>query len=510
MHTSSFFSALLLCSSFIASAQVEQTVNQDSVIFKDGGNLYGKFQGFDSEGKIQWNRDKADGAQNFPTDEISQISINGGKPVNSASTTSYIELTNGDLLPGTISSLSDDEAILTTSYSGKLNIARKFIRSYHPSPHGSALIINGFGKHSGWESKPFLFNPRSTQTNKIKKWELHGASYYTNSFGTSMLINPKIKHPDDLVIKFDYAYQGKPSLNLAFFADMQNDVSTHKKEADQPEDNAEKPENAKEDEGEKDNNFVPFSSRKSGVANSFGNCLALTIGSNFNSLSACGVSEDNSIYSTRQESSIPRTYSTPIVSQHKVEIRASRKRRQVSLFIDDKHTSDWSISEKSFPTTGSQLGFYTHSGSQGNIRVSNLLITKWHGVFDSPASMQSPHKDIVLMSNHTDRIAAEVSILSPTTFALKTSYADFKTPQENVKTINFSTENLEDIPLIDRSCSFLFFNQASVTGQPISSEGGKLNIKTNYTENVQIPITELRGIIFEEVPSLIKSWSNKF
>lgn len=70
MKTSLTLSTIALLSNF---AFAQGGINQDSIIFKDGGNFYGNFKGFTADGDISWNRKGNAKTQSFTTAEISKV-----------------------------------------------------------------------------------------------------------------------------------------------------------------------------------------------------------------------------------------------------------------------------------------------------------------------------------------------------------------------------------------------------------------------------------------------------
>jgi len=124
-------------------------------------------------------------------------------------------------------------------------------------------------------------------------------------------------------------------------------------------------------------------------------------------------------------------------------------------------------------------------------------------------SMVSEEKDIILLNNQTDRIASTLSSLNSSEGLFKTEYADFKIPINKIKTINFATELLEEIEEDGQKFAFDFYNQAYITGAPISSTEHTITLQTNHSGQVTIPIGEIRSITLQGVSSLIESWSNK-
>jgi len=506
-------SSLLLTNSF---ADTPSTTNQDSIIFRDGGNLYGKFNGLAQNGDILWSRDGAENTQQFPSKEISQITINGGRPREIAPSGSYIELVNGNSLPGKLISLSDSTFKFETSYSDTLEISKEYVRAYHPSPDGETLLINGFDKNSGWVNSPLVFSLDVDQdSSNADQWELHGASWYGNSRDLGVLHNPEQILPDDFVIKFEYAYQGSPSLNIALHADMDTGIE----EQDEPDEK--EGSSAKEDQEDKavedpdddeviEENDENEAVRGAGIANTFGNTLNLTVGPSYNQLSVCGVNKDsNTIFTSRQRSNVPKNYPQRVIPVIDVEIRVSKTRNRISLFLDEEHAGEWSINEDIYPKNGDKLCFFSQGGGDGNIRISNLQISKWHGVLDNPKSMTHEDKDIVLLTNNTDRIASSKTNYEDNLLNVNTPYSSFKIPEKKIKSIFFSTNNLKEINDDYDSFQFHFFQRASVTGKPISTSEGVLSIQTIHSGMVSVPIDQLRSISLEEVTGLIESWSNK-
>ena len=511
-----------------STAFAVENINQDSIIFKDGGNLYGEFKGFTADGNINWSRKGAKNEQKYESGSISQLTINGGRPGENAPHTGYLSLVNGDKLPGEIVSIEGESIQLKTAYSGIVTIKKSAVRSFFPNPDGKAYLINGFGKNQKWETityKYYASGTNSSNATRKDKWELHGPAFYSDPKKAGALVNKALNLPNDFVCKFRYAYQGKRSLDLAIHADLATPKVLKQKENTEKakekvieaaeneirprEGNAVRPPAGNAAQPPAQNAFR--ANVNSGIANTFGNCIHLQIGS-YHQLSTSGVDAvTNQVFTRRLTSSVPRLYS-PLTQQYvDVELQVSRTKRQIILRLDGKVSGEWNLAKDDYLSKGSKLAFFSQSSSNvGSMRVSNLSVTEWHGGSDPPLSLVNESKDMLLLTNETDRFAGSLEKIKEGKLYFKSPFFDLAIPQNKVKQVNFSTKSLTELEPQKNAFAFNFYQSASISGQVLpTSTASVIKVKTSYADEISIPFNKLRSIQLEEVSDLIESWSQK-
>ena len=176
----------------------------------------------------------------------------------------------------------------------------------------------------------------------------------------------------------------------------------------------------------------------------FGSCYTVLINSSYprltrNYFTDTGVAKQTHLSSTRGYASLPEN------GEAEIEIRFDRNKAIVMLFINGKYVSQWNDTE-GYLGEGHALGIYNPSSSN-RIKISDIVVSSWSGVTDSAASLENENRDIVLLTNGTDRFSGTLTSIKQGRAYLKTTYADSQIPLTELSEIVFksaTTTNLED------------------------------------------------------------------
>lgn len=486
-----------------SKTQLEKnSVNQDSLIFRDGSNLFGVFQGIDKEGSIKWKRQSNLHSQSYPIKEISEFSIDGARPKINSSKKGLIVLTNGDSLPGEIQSITPAQLTLKTDFSQDLILPIQYISHFYPALSEKNSIVYGINPTQNWQ----IFR-HSTSTNHQKKsltkiknpqWLQHGASLYALSKGYSYITEPSIKLPDNYSLRFSVSKRGNARINLVLNANMRPPISR-----------------SKVDEINKKNPDKPQLkvNRRSGNANTFGNCLVLQISGNHLSLFSHGVDDENQAFRNTCKSSAHNNYfrEVPYEENH-YQILCSKSQGIVTVYINNKKIKEWFLDESEFEKLGTNIAFFVEPyGSKGKIRISGLDIQRWSYVTEPLITLQHPEKDIILLNNGTDRFAGKISNFEPPHIHFKTDYTDLKINKSNIKSIYFSKKQQKEIPELKTSYQFNFFNngkiKASILPQTEDNQANQtIQLKTSFDAIINLPIKHIQSVQFQPSHNLLKNW----
>lgn len=496
------FLTLPFCLALLHAQEQGEAINQDSLIFKDGGNVFGEFHGFDDKGHIKWKRKASTVTQSYDPKELSQFTINGQRPKLHSKHIGQLILTNGNSLPGAIQSLTKEHLVLATDYSGELTIPRVFIKSFHPTPYGSQIILNGINPSQKWKAHPYRSNPNQklnlTQKNN-KQWQQHGASLYGRSDGFCYTLNKDINLPDNFVCRFKLARKGNSNLTFIFHADMATPAEVDEK--DQAEAEAE------------DGKNVLQPNKRTGAAVTFGNCLSLRItNSNYYTLTANGVDENNQVFKRNCTSDSNGGYSAPTYNEEQLfEIFASRETGTVSLYIDGKKKRQWFVNSFDYPKTGDQLAFIIEpQGPKGSARISNLIISNWNTIIEPVAGFEHKDKDIAILTNGTDRFAGTLSSSNQNVFHFDTGYTKLSLQSDKLKSIFFAKKQLKEAKEKDNMFHIRFFDNGHVTGEAETVPGSDfIKVKTGFGITLKVPIKHISSVQFDETFTLLDTWNKK-
>jgi hypothetical protein len=455
---------------------VPDPAGDDLILFTNGDLMHGTFGGID-EGLL-WERKDINRPIKFGVPSVKQIIFNSARSVKMEKKSSFVTLVNGDRIPGEVFSLDDKNLTLKSSVVGDLTIPRSHVRTLTPNPFGGELHYIGPYTSDGWvivDDKPeeearTPENKAEKEGNKKEKknssWIHSGDSFY--SLGSKPLVLADAHLPDVGRVRFHATWKGRFSLYVALHADLERVLPTiiedeSEKEAIGGQPNEEQNDVAKEAREEeeveaepeplrreslldlrKGNSFqsIPWIiAGKTSHADLFGSCYTVLINSSYtrlmrNYFSETGVTKQTALTSSRGNATLPEN------GQAEIEIRFDRNKSLVMLFIDGKYVSQWNDLAGYF-AEGSALGFY-NSSSLNRVRISDLVVSSWSGVADSAASLANDERDIVLLTNDTDRISGEVSHIVDGLAHIKTEYTETRLPLSKLAQISFKGSTLTD------------------------------------------------------------------
>ncbi|MCU0795110.1 MAG: hypothetical protein MUF31_04160 [Akkermansiaceae bacterium] len=406
MSLSRFILALSLTSSVIAATPPDLLRLAD-------GELAGRFSGISAAGIIRWEREDSPAPLEFKVDKARHIALRGGVPATPHASTSHVELLDGDRIAGTITAMDKGELTLDSPQTGPIVIPRDRIKRIAPNPFGGRLIYAGPFSKEGWEivaAEP----PQSDASETEKKedsWE-HIAGHWYYKGGSDALRYPAAM-PEQSIFRFRMDWRARPAVNIALHADF----------AGVPE--------AKENEGEDEVRRPDLPARM------FGNALIVSIRANYATLQHCGYTQEGEpfVRHLRSSSSSVRIDESGGAD---FELRSNLKEGTVALFVDGSFWLQWNIefTEDARPL-GSGLGFLITNEAE-SYRITDLLVAEWNGMPDAARSFESPDRDIVLLTNGTDRLSGKVTSISEGRVKLHGDYADLDIPLEDVADLHFA------------------------------------------------------------------------
>lgn len=125
-----------------------------------------------------------------------------------------------------------------------------------------------------------------------------------------------------------------------------------------------------------------------------------------------------------------------------ISVRVNKPKKTIALFANGNLIKQWTDPAE-FAGKGTGIMFFAQG--QGELRVSNILVTTWDGKLDtdiSGASTNSTTEDLVLFANN-DKVSGTLSGIANNEIAFATSFANMKIPLERVAQIEFDGKKAE-------------------------------------------------------------------
>lgn len=457
----------------------------------EDGSIEGSFAGIDQEGRLLWNRDDSEKPLEFRTDKIRHIALRGGSPARTTSELSHVTLTNGDALPGHLVAMTDTLVEMETALVGDISIPRENVVSIEPNPFGGRLIYAGPFDDSGWE----MITPDTDDPERLEEtedqdatWIHSGAHWYYT--GGREAIRKSVEMPDQSVFRFHVDWKSRPPLSIAFLADFAQAPAWDEKEA--PEDEADQ----------------AMRSRPDQLTAAFGNCLVLSVRPTFASLQHCGYDKDGRAFSRMIRSAVS-TVRFEESGQADFELRTDLKKRSATLFVDGAYMLHWDLSEelKESPL-GRGIGFLV-PGNNEPLRISDILVAEWNGMPDAARSLHHPDRDLVLLTNGTDRFSGKVVDMRDGDLRLATSYAELTIPLDQIAEIQLAgqAETLEAAGK-KKDLMIHFKPVGRVTGQVTESTSSEVNLRSPVLGDLKVDLSAACLLEFHKGGRFLQTWDD--
>ena len=200
------------------------------------------------------------------------------------------------------------------------------------------------------------------------------------------------------------------------------------------------------------------------------------------------------------------------------ELRSDRKSGLLMLFINGEYAAQWEEidpivandttpenkddAEKKDPPLGNGFGIQAITGNTP-IRLTDLVISEWNGVKDSAYSMSNEHRDIVLLTNGTDRYSGDVVGISDGKLRFKSAYSELEIPLQEISEITFAKK-------IESEKSETPANTVTARFYPVGKISGVMQVSDRKTLNIQHATAAKISIDLSTAVSLEFSDENPF
>lgn len=441
--------------------------------FRNGDTLHGQYQGLDEGPLVQWLSSEAAENIAFETRNLQKLSLNGGRAQSPVTSQGVVNLVCGDVLPAEILSMGSDSITIQTQYSGLLTLARDQVLSLQPNRNGGSVLYAGPFSEDRWHLLPprGAVSPAPKENNQSdalpplegaepapakedeKAWHYSGAAWYSTASQPIYLETPL---SSKVSIRFHMAWKSRLNVDFGLLTDFMipQDEPEEGEKVDEAEEQ-EQPEAPVQQENPKGEGVQKARVRRipdadkpvagdirkigTGISDSekYGSGYMLSLQSTYARLQRLSFTEENkpkktSFRTANANSQLQNLYEADF------EIRLDRESGHISLLVNGSFYGEWQDPDTAFDDVPRYLSI--EAQQQSLVRISDIAIAEWNGMPDSARSMQSNDRDILLLTNGTDRISGEILSLEEDVFQVKTDYATFQIPSNEVADIQLASD----------------------------------------------------------------------
>lgn len=428
-----------------AQTDDDTAARPDLLRLRNGDVLQGDFRGITKEGKLQWAHPDMEGVLDIDLGTLQRVGLNGGRAFTTLASHSYVELENGDRIAGTIHSLDPGWLEIETPFAGTLRLPRKHLAKLSPNPHGGLVHYLGPYSEEGWSIRDLDAPAEGQEANEDAEneeaggadagdapspdpWMLAGGAWYSNGDAPLCLED---KLTDRTRITFKLAWRSRLNAIVAIHATMA-----------QPEP-AEVPEEQAADAPRQRRVAPNIRGNNQGFAATYGASYVLTLYANYAILYRVSFDEDGKGVVDRLSSTNSQVRLDE-VGEAEFELRCDRKNASITLYIDGSFVGQWG-DPKGYVATGNNLAFATKA-EDSHLRLSDVVVTSWNGMLDSALSMESEERDVLLLTNGTDRFSGEVIGISGGSLHLRGAFAEMHIPLADIEEVRFARDGVSPLP----------------------------------------------------------------
>lgn len=494
------------------TARAQEQAPVDHLRFTNGDQLQGHFGGINGSGKIFWERPDIAAPIELQREKVRQIVLNSAHPISPMSDPCHVTLVNGDRIPGKVVAADENEVTLETSAAGVLNLPRDVIATVAPNPFGGRLVYAGPFDEAGWNvvraetpgadlGDPFSGNgPGLLQKKKADdgkpSWTHAGTAWYSRNGGDAITYNADM--PDRSVLRFKLGWRSRPSIAVAFHADLTK-PALKKKEGEDAEDHRA--------------NFAGSSH----FAKLFGAAYVLSFNTGYARLQRTWFDDDgNPQISQIRVGSLP-SVRLPETGDAVFEIRCDRKEGCIAVYIDGEFVLQWYTDEEekqagekghTYMAPGGAFGFQVQGGAS-QVRISDIVVAEWNGMTDSARSMESETQDIVLLTNGTDRFSGNIRGIRDGKVEIDSKYAGLKIPLAEVAEIHLARatrRKAEEAPASEITVHLQPVGR--ISGNPVSSTDGRIQLETRFAGKVDLDLAPAVVLEFQSAGGFLDEWDD--
>lgn len=406
--------------------RLDQSSSREALVFRNGDLLYGALESITPQSEIRWRHPDAEDLIQLRPENVAEIHFpprQTGRPEGAAALCRLM-LYQGDELEGDIVQFDQEKVVLRTWYASEFSIDRKHIRSIIPVPPEGAVVFEGPSGLEGW-----TIGKVTSALGDAGEWKYkNGAFYATNAASIARIVNI----PDTARVEFDLTWKGVFQLAVAIYTDYLQPINLANKDTEP--------------------DFAGFYSLQ---LNSF-------------SANLLPVKKNDPLRYLGQ-------VSVPTFNQKNtahVEIRASKPKRTVALYVDGNLVKQWLDTEE-FAGQGRGVRF-VHQG-QGKVKMSGLRISEWDGQNEETVvPLASGQQDVAKLRNG-DKVIGSMDLIQDGQVTISTAATKLVIPLARVKQLDFGGVSTQKPALDDSVNVRAIFNRGGVVSlRLLKCEDGKV------------------------------------
>ncbi|MCW1886503.1 hypothetical protein OKA04_17325 [Luteolibacter flavescens] len=512
---------LVIAALFAAPLAAEEAVPATDLLrFTNGNQIDGRFSGMDSGGVITWTRPDVATPMPFQRDKVRQVVLRNAHPLSAMSDPCHVTLVNGDRFPGKVVAADDKTVTIDTTSAGTMVLPRDAVAVISPNPFGGRLLYAGPFDEKGWnvvhldgpaaEPDPFAGNLRAPLTPKADEeeagkpsWVHTGASWYSKG-GATDAITLDANLPDQALLRFKLGWRSRPSLSVAFHADLETPAPKDKKDG--------------EEEEQPRLNFGGMQQ----LARLFGTSYVINFQSGYPYLQRTWFNDEGQPQTERVRNGTT-SVRLPDTGEAIFEIRCDRKHGTITVHVDGEFVVQWNVSEDagriageakaegqgSYQAPGGGIGFMV-PGTSAAVRVSDIILAEWNGMTDSARSMESDHRDIALLSNGTDRFSGQVIAIRNGVMEIDASYGPLKVPMNEVAEIHFARDQRRKVEEAASSEIAVHLQPVGrVSGVPLASANGRIQLESTLAGKIDLDLSPAVILEFQTGGGFLDDWDDE-
>jgi hypothetical protein len=197
--------AALVSLAFIASAMPSRAGETASTVrFSNNDHLTGSMVSL-TPARLVWKSEILEKPTDFLLGKVLEITLPASQPESNARHEASVTLTNGDLIRGQLTSVSDDTVELDTWFAGRMRFNRLMISDIRIAERPD-LIYRGPSGLDGWK-----------QSGSKPAWTFQSAALRSDGTGSIARELPDL--PDECSLAFDLAWRDRLTMRIAILSD---------------------------------------------------------------------------------------------------------------------------------------------------------------------------------------------------------------------------------------------------------------------------------------------------
>jgi hypothetical protein len=387
--------AALILPAAAPAAPADDSTNSppDTLLLRNGDSLDGKLLSIDPAQGARWKHADAVEPMVFKLDRISELDLHPPPaPDRGTNAPCKVTLAGGDTLEGSLVSGNRESLCLQTWYAGQLTFPRKQVQSISFLPTTPDIFtLTGA---AGWT----LGNTVGALGATAGQWTFRDGAFYTSK---SASVARDIKLPDTADLQFDLAWTGELSLSVALYTDSLQPMVIADKDK------------------------MP----------DFGAFYSMIFKSVLVQMARIKKMETPVIYLP-----IVVVSSLGQTNRAHIEVRARKKTNTLALAVDGQWLQVWNDTN-GFCGEGTGVRF-VHNG-EGLVKVSNLRLAPWDGVFEAGATNPPPAgQDVAWLTNGLS-MAGVIESVADAKLTLRGKKETVELPLEQLARLTFASAQEE-------------------------------------------------------------------